>query len=174
MRFCSACGAPVELKRPAGDTLERHVGSACDKIHSRSPKVVVGAVCGSQDQELLCHRAIEPRAGFWAVPAGYLELGESTEEGARRETREEACAQIEIMSLLGIYNVVRIGQVQLFYRARLVSPKVAAGLETLELDLFEWAAIPWDELAFPSVRWVLQRALELRDHTGPHPPALGP
>jgi ADP-ribose pyrophosphatase YjhB (NUDIX family) len=135
---------------------------------------VVGAVCTWQDRVLLCRRAIEPRAGFWAVPAGYLEFGESTEEGAQRETWEEACARIEISGLLGIYNVVRIGQVQLFYRARLLSPEVAAGVETQELDLFEWPAIPWDELAFPSVRWVLQRAFELRDHPGPHPPALGP
>jgi ADP-ribose pyrophosphatase YjhB (NUDIX family) len=174
MRFCSACGAPVELKRPAGDTLDRHVCSACGEIHYRNPKVVVGAVCTWQARVLLCRRAIEPRAGFWAVPAGYLEFGESTEEGARRETWEEACARIEIFGLLGVYNVVRIGQVQLFYRARLLSPEIAAGIETLELDLFEWSAVPWEELAFPSVRWVLQRALELRDHTGTYPPALGP
>jgi ADP-ribose pyrophosphatase YjhB (NUDIX family) len=174
MRFCSACGGPVELKRPAGDTLDRYVCSNCGEIHYRNPKVVVGAVSTWQDRVLLCRRAIEPRAGFWAIPAGYLELGESTEEGARRETLEEACAQIEIMGLLAVYNVVRIGQVQLFYRARLLSPKVAAGVETLELGLFEWPAIPWDELAFPSVRWVLQRAFERRDQAGPHPAALGP
>ena len=120
MRFCPTCGAPVELKRPAGDTFERHVCSACGEIHYRNPKVVVGAVCSWQDRVLLCRRAIEPRAGFWAVPAGYLEIGESTEQGAVRETLEEACARIEISGLLAIYNVVRIGQVQLFYRARLL------------------------------------------------------
>jgi ADP-ribose pyrophosphatase YjhB (NUDIX family) len=174
MRFCPTCGARVELKRPAGDTLERYVCSACSEIHYRNPKVVVGAVCSWRDRVLLCRRAIEPRAGFWAVPAGYLELGESTEEGAIRETLEEACARIEICGLLAIYNVVRIGQVQLFYRARLLSPEIAAGTETLELDLFDWAAIPWTDLAFPSVDYVLRRALELRDHPGPVPPALGP
>lgn len=174
MRFCSACGAPVELKRPDGDTLDRHVCSACGEIHYRNPKVVVGAVCTWQDRVLLCRRAIEPRAGFWAVPAGYLEFGESTEEGARRETWEEACARIEISGLLGVYNVVRIGQVQLFYRARLLSPEIAAGVETLELDLYDWAAIPWTELAFPSVHWVLRRAIELRGQAGTYPTALGP
>ena len=174
MRFCPICGAAVELKLPAGDTLERHVCSACGEIHYRNPKVVVGAVCTWQDRVLLCRRAIEPRAGFWAVPAGYLELGESTEQGAIRETFEEASARIEISGLLAVYNVVRIGQVQLFYRARLLSPEIAAGVETLELDLFDWAAIPWGELAFPSVDYVLRRAIELRDHQGPFPPALGP
>ena len=174
MRFCSQCGAPVELKRPEGDTYDRHVCQACGEIHYRNPKVVVGAVCTWQDRVLLCRRAIAPRAGFWAVPAGYLELGESTEEGAIRETSEEACARIEITGLLAVYNVVRIGQVQLFYRARLLSPEIAAGIETLELDLFEWSRVPWHELAFPSVEYVLRRALELRDHAGPCPPALGP
>jgi ADP-ribose pyrophosphatase YjhB (NUDIX family) len=174
MRFCPTCGAPVELKQPAGDTLARHVCSACGEIHYRNPKVVVGAVCSWQDRVLLCRRAIEPRAGFWAVPAGYLELGESTDQGAAREALEEACARIEILDLLAIYNVVRIGQVQLFYRARLLSPEIAAGIETLELDLFDWAAIPWDELAFPSVDYVLRRAFELRHHPGPFAPALGP
>jgi ADP-ribose pyrophosphatase YjhB (NUDIX family) len=174
MRFCSLCGAPVELQRPAGDTYDRHVCQACGEIHYRNPKVVVGAVCCWQDRVLLCRRAIEPRTGFWAVPAGYLELGESTEQGAIRETWEEACARIEISGLLAIYNVVRIGQVQLFYRARLLSPEIAAGIETLELDLFEWSRIPWQELAFPSVDYVLRRALELRGQEGPHPPALGP
>jgi ADP-ribose pyrophosphatase YjhB (NUDIX family) len=135
---------------------------------------VVGAVCLWQGRVLLCRRAIEPRAGWWVVPAGYLERGESTEEGARREALEEAGARIELTGLLAVYNVVRIGQVQLFYGARLLDPHVVAGPETLELDLFDWQAIPWDELAFPSVHWVLRRALELKDQDGPYLPALGP
>ncbi len=174
MRFCSSCGGPVELKRPAGDEFERHVCTRCTTIHYLNPKVVVGAVCSWRDRVLLCRRAIEPRAGFWTVPAGYLEIGESTEAGAAREAYEEARARIEIEGLLAVYNVVRIGQVQLMYRARLLSPHIAAGPETRELDLFEWQAIPWRELAFPSVDWTLRRALELRDHEGPFPPALGP
>ncbi|MGH6903310.1 MAG: NUDIX hydrolase [Geminicoccaceae bacterium] len=174
MRFCSHCGAPVALRRPEGDTADRHVCTACGEIHYLNPKVVVGAVCRWQDRVLLCRRAIEPRSGLWVVPAGYLETGESTEEGARREAFEEAGARIEITGLLAVYNVVRIGQVQLFYDARLLDPDLAPGVETLELDLFPWAAIPWDRLAFPSVQWVLRRALEIKDEGGPHLPALGP
>ena len=174
MRFCSQCGAPVQLRRPEGDTLERYVCTACGEIHYLNPKVVVGAVCHWQGRVLLCRRAIEPRAGSWVVPAGYLERGESTEEGARREALEEAGAQIQLTGLLAVYNVVRIGQVQLFYGARLLDPEVVAGPETLELDLFDWRAIPWDELAFPSVGWVLRRAQELKDQEGPYLPALGP
>ena len=174
MRFCSQCGARVVLRRPEGDTLERHVCSGCGEIHYLNPKVVVGAVCRWQGRILLCRRAIEPRAGFWVVPAGYLERGESTEEGARREAFEEAGARIELTGLLAVYNVVRIGQVQLFYGARLLDPHVVAGPETLELDLFDWHTIPWDDLAFPSVHWVLRRALELKDQDGPYQPALGP
>jgi ADP-ribose pyrophosphatase YjhB (NUDIX family) len=174
MRFCSLCGGTLELRVPEGDSYERHVCAGCGEIHYRNPKVVVGAVCTWQDRVLLCRRAIEPRPGFWTVPAGYLELGESTEEGARREAVEEANARIEIGALLAVYNVVRIGQVQLFYSARLLDPEVAAGVETLELDLFEWSRIPWADLAFPTVDWVLRRALALKDATGPYPPALGP
>ena len=99
---------------------------------------------------------------------------ESTEDGARREALEEAGARIDITGLLGVYNVVRLGQVQLFYGARLLDPDVVAGPETLELYLFEWGAIPWDQLAFPSVHWVLRRALEIKDVAGPYLPALGP
>jgi ADP-ribose pyrophosphatase YjhB (NUDIX family) len=174
MRFCSQCGAAVALRRPEGDTLERHVCTGCGEIHYLNPKIVVGAVCRWQDRVLLCRRAIEPRAGWWVVPAGYLERGESTEDGAKREAFEEAGARIELTGLLAVYNVVRIGQVQLFYAARLLDPHVVAGPETVELDLFEWHAIPWDDLAFQSVHWVLRRALELKDQAPPYVPALGP
>ena len=174
MRFCSECGAEVELRLPNGDTLERHTCPRCAAIHYVNPKVVVGAVCTWQDRVLLCRRAIEPRTGFWTIPAGYLEMGESTEAGARREAYEEARAEIEITGLLAVYNVVRIGQVQILYRARLLTPEVEAGPETAELDLFGWPAVPWGELAFPTVHWVLRRAQELRGHDGDFPPALGP
>jgi ADP-ribose pyrophosphatase YjhB (NUDIX family) len=174
MRFCSQCGAPVVRRRPEGDTFERHICTACGEIHYLNPKIVVGAVCCWQGRVLLCRRAIPPRAGFWVVPAGYLERGESTEDGARREAGEEAGARIELTGLLAVYNVVRIGQVQLFYGARLLDPNLVAGPETRELDLFDWHAIPWDELAFPSVHWVLRRALELKGQDGPYLPALGP
>jgi ADP-ribose pyrophosphatase YjhB (NUDIX family) len=173
MRFCSHCGAAVEIRRPEGDEADRHVCTGCGTIHYINPKVVVGAVCTWRDRLLLCRRAIEPRAGFWTVPAGYLEIGESTEAGAAREAWEEARAQIEITGLLAVYNVVRIGQVQVMYRARLLSPAVEPGPETLETALLAWERIPWQDLAFPSVHWVLRRALELRG-TGEQPyPAVG-
>jgi ADP-ribose pyrophosphatase YjhB (NUDIX family) len=174
MRYCSLCGAEVELKVPPGDTYERHVCTGCGEIHYRNPKVVVGAVCMWQDRVLLCKRAIEPRPGFWTVPAGFLELGESTEEGAVREALEEANARIAIEGLIAVYNVRRIGQVQIFYKARLLDPDVAAGHETLELDLFEWPQIPWADLAFPTVDWVLRHARTLQDEAPPYVPATGP
>jgi len=111
---------------------------------------------------LLCRRAIEPRDGFWTIPAGYLELGESTEAGALREAREEACAEIEIDRLLAIYNITRISQIQTIYRATLSSPDVAAGIESREVGLFSWDDIPWADIAFPTVRWALNQYLQTR------------
>lgn len=172
MRFCSECGAPVELTRPKDDTADRHVCTGCETIHYRNPKIVVGAVCTWQDKVLLCRRAIEPRTGFWTIPAGFMEIGESTEQGAVRETWEEATASIEITDLLAIYNIVRLAQVQIFYRARLLSPDIAAGIETLELDLFDWRDIPWDDLAFPTVHWILKKAIDVKDHPAPVLPEL--
>ncbi|MDX1542069.1 MAG: NUDIX hydrolase [Geminicoccaceae bacterium] len=169
MRFCPTCGGSVDLRMPPGDTAERHVCARCGTIHYQNPKVVVGAVCSFGDRVLLCRRAIEPRRGFWTIPAGYLEIGESTEAAARREAYEEAYARIEIQGLLAVYNVVRIHQVQIHYRARLIDPEVAPGEETLELDLFRWQDIPWSELAFPTVTWVLRRAIELEGRTPPYP-----
>ena len=172
MRFCHDCGAPVEIIRPENDTADRHVCTACATIHYINPKVIVGAVCEWEDKVLLCRRAIEPRAGYWTVPAGFMEVEESTEEGAIRETWEEATARVEIVGLLGLYNIVRLSQVQIFYRAKLLSPEMAAGIETLELDLFDWKEIPWDDLAFPTVRWSLEKALETRGEPGPYIPDL--
>lgn len=172
MRFCSDCGAPVEQKIPAGDTLERHVCTDCHKIHYLNPKVVVGAVCTWEEKILLCRRAIEPRLGYWTIPAGFMEIGESTEQGAIRETMEEATARIEITDLLAIYNIARLGQVQIFYRARMLSPAFSAGIETLELDLFRIEDIPWDDLAFPTVHWILHKAIAVKDQASPVLPEL--
>lgn len=166
MRFCLDCGAAVAITRPEGDTADRHVCTVCDRIHYINPKVIVGAVCDWQDKVLLCRRAIEPRTGYWTVPAGFMEIGESTEEGAIRETWEEATARIEIIGLLGLYNIVRLSQVQIFYAAKLLSPEIAAGIETQELDLFSWDKIPWDDLAFPTVHWILRKAMETRGQSG--------
>jgi ADP-ribose pyrophosphatase YjhB (NUDIX family) len=147
-------------KVPAGDNRPRLVCDECGFVDYVNPKVVVGAVCTWEEKILLCRRAIEPRRGYWTMPAGFLEERETTEDGARREAWEEARAELEIEGLLGIYSVARINQVHIIYRARLRSPDVAAGEESLEVRLFSWDEIPWDELAFPSVHWSLQHYRE--------------
>lgn len=146
---------PSVREVPDGDNRERLVCPDCGFVNYENPKIVVGAVCSWHDRLLLCRRAIEPRRGFWTIPAGYLELHETTEAGAMREAAEEACTSIVIDGLLGVYTIPRISQVQLIYRAELETGEFAAGEETLELDLFGWDEIPWAELAFPSVRWAL-------------------
>ena len=150
---------------PDGDNRERQVCPDCGFINYENPKIVVGSVAQWQDRILLCRRAINPRRGFWTLPAGYLELNEATAEGARREALEEALAEIAIDGLLAVYSIPRISQVQLIYRAHLVSPDIAAGPESLEVGLFRWDEIPWDELAFPSVKWALDQFRE-SDTTG--------
>ena len=157
-----------EKRVPDGDNRERLVCGRCEFIHYQNPKVVAGAVCTwrderGQDKILLAKRAIEPRKGFWTLPAGYMELGETTEQAARREALEEACATIEIDRLLAMYSVARIGQVQIMYRARLVTPEIACGVESEEVALVDWADIPWDQLAFPTVVWALAHFHESRD-----------
>lgn len=174
MRYCSACGHEVTRRVPDGDERPRFVCPSCGAIHYENPKVVVGSVCRWQEQILLCRRAIEPRTGFWTIPAGYLEMEESTEDGAMREAWEEARATIRLTGLLAVYNVVRIGQVQMLYRAELVTPEVAPGPESQEVALFGWDDIPWDDLAFPTVRWVLRRAQAVWDDPSPLVPEGNP
>ena len=145
---------------PEGDNRERDVCADCGHVAYVNPKIIVGSVVEADyGQILLCRRAIEPRHGFWTLPAGYMELGETLEEGAMREAFEEAQARIEIDGILGIFSISRIGQVQVMFRARLAAngqaPLFAAGEESLEVALFPWEDIPWDELAFPTVRWAL-------------------
>lgn len=152
---------PFALKVPPGDNRPRLVCSDCGWIHYANPKIVVGAVCLWQGKVLLCRRAIEPRRGFWTLPAGYLEEHESPEAGARREAAEEANAEIELTGLLGVYTIARISQVQLIYRARLVHAGVSAGEESLEVGLFDFAEIPYEEIAFPSVHWALAHYREV-------------
>jgi ADP-ribose pyrophosphatase YjhB (NUDIX family) len=147
---------------PEGDNRERMICADCGYILYDNPKIVVGSVPRWGEQVLLCRRAINPRPGFWTLPAGYLELNEATTAGAEREAWEEAQAKIEIEGLLAIYDIPRISQVQLIYRARLVDAAVAAGPESLEVGLFGWDEIPWDEIAFPSVRWALHHEREAR------------
>ncbi|HEX2943586.1 MAG TPA: NUDIX hydrolase [Rhodopila sp.] len=143
---------------PEGDNRERMVCSDCGHIAYENPKVVVGSVIVSDGRVLMCQRAIEPRRGFWTLPAGYLELGETLEEGAAREAQEEAEAIIDIDGLLGIYSIARISQIQVIFRARFRdtgAPKFAPGIESLDVQLLEPDAIPWDRIAFPSVHWAL-------------------
>jgi ADP-ribose pyrophosphatase YjhB (NUDIX family) len=127
----------------------------CGYVAYENPKIVVGSVVAEGERVLLCRRAIEPRAGYWTLPAGYLELHETTAEGARREAMEEAGADIVLEGILAVYDVSRIGQVQVMYRAHFATPGIAAGEESLEVGLFAWDDIPWDDIAFPTVRWAL-------------------
>jgi len=156
MKFCSQCGAPVALRVPPGDTLPRHVCDACQTIHYQNPRMVVGCIPEWQDRILLCRRGIEPRHGLWTVPAGYMENGETTQQGAVRETLEEANARVEIVSLYALYNIPHINQVYILFRARLLDDRIGPGAETLEARLFALDEIPWDAIAFASVRNTLQ------------------
>ncbi|MBT8494105.1 MAG: NUDIX domain-containing protein [Deltaproteobacteria bacterium] len=139
-----------------GDDLSRSTCDHCGFIDYQNPRIVVGSVVEEDGKVLLCRRAIEPRRGLWTVPAGFLEQHETPEQGARREAREEAEVDLHIEGLLAIYTISHISQIQLMYRAVLATPGFAAGPESLEVELFEWDRIPWDQLAFPSVK----RALE--------------
>jgi ADP-ribose pyrophosphatase YjhB (NUDIX family) len=145
---------------PVGDDRDRLVCDDCGFVVYENPKIVVGAVVHLGERIVLCRRAIPPRLGYWTLPAGFLELGESPEAGARREAWEEARADIEIEQLLGVYSIERISQVQLIYRARLQNPHVAAGPESAEVGLFRWEEVPWAEIAFPSVNWALDHFRE--------------
>lgn len=167
MRYCPSCSAVLERRRPDGDDRDRHVCPACGTVHYQNPKIVVGSVCTLGDRLLLCRRAIPPREGYWTIPAGYMELGETAEAGAVREAWEEARARIELDGLLAVYSVARIDQVQLLYRARLLDAAVEAGPESLEVRLLGWHEIPWADLAFPTVHWILRHAQSLRGRPGP-------
>ena len=157
-KHCSNCGAAVEYRVPADDNRERAVCPSCSTIHYQNPLNVVGTlpVWEADGRVLLCRRAIEPRHGLWTLPAGFMELGETTAEGAWRETREEAGADIEMGPLYTVLNVVRVGQIHLFYRARLRSPDFSPGPESLEARLFAEHEIPWDDIAFKTTRETLR------------------
>ena len=146
---------PTVRAIPPGDDRERLTCPDCGFIAYENPKMVAGSVVSVDGKIMLCRRAIEPRKGYWTLPAGFLELHETPEEGAQREAWEEARARIAINALLAVYSVPRISQVQLIYRATLAEPGFAAGPESLEVALFDWADIPWEQLAFPSVKWAL-------------------
>ena len=160
MKYCSACGQPVTPTVPDGDNRPRAVCTACGTIHYVNPKLVVGCVPELEGRILLCRRAIEPRLGFWTVPAGFMELGETLGEAAIRETWEEALARVELGPLFSVVDVVHAGQVHVFFKARLLQPEFGPGAESLETRLFRPEEIPWAELAFPSIRIALEQHLE--------------
>ena len=141
---------------PKGDDHERLICADCGHVSYENPKVVVGSIVAEGDTVLLCRRAIEPRHGFWTIPAGYMEMGETVEEGARREAWEEARARIALDGVLAVFSIARLGQVQVIFRARFAEPGFEPGPESLEVRRFTWDEIPWDEIAFPSVRWALK------------------
>ena len=156
IKHCRACGAAVTYLVPVDDNRLRAVCNQCTTIHYENPLNVVGTLPVWQDQVLLCRRNIEPRYGLWTLPAGFMELGESTAQGALRETEEEAGAHVELLGLYTLLNVVTVGQVHFFYRARMLDTHLAPGPETIEARLFSEAEIPWDELAFRTVRETLK------------------
>ncbi len=157
IKFCASCGHAVSRRVPAGEQLPRAVCGNCGTVHYENPRVVVGCVPEWQGLILLCRRAIEPRRGYWTAPAGFLEIGESMHAAAARETAEEALAEVEIGSLLSVVNVLQAGQVHVMFRARLRAAQHGAGVESLEAALFRPADIPWDEIAFASIRFALER-----------------
>ena len=161
MNFCSSCGEPVSRKTPSDDNRERWVCDACGRIHYQNPLPVVGCVPEKDGRILLCKRSIEPRYGCWTVPAGFMELGESTAAGAARETIEEACATVEIGHLFAVVDVIDAGQVHLFFTAKLVSD-FDVGRESLEVRMFSEDEIPWDEIAFHSGHYALKKYYEDR------------
>lgn len=162
MNFCGNCGQKTTEKIPLGDHQLRRVCTQCGSIHYVNPKVICGALALWKDKVLLCRRAIEPRYGLWTLPAGYMELFETMEQGSARETREEAEAEIDIEQLYCMYNIPRIGQIYVLFKANIIDGKFGAGEETIESRLFSEDEIPWNELAFPSVERTLRHYFEDR------------
>ncbi|WP_120993559.1 NUDIX hydrolase [Stutzerimonas urumqiensis] len=156
MKFCNQCGGEVEQRMPAGDNRMRYVCSACEVVHYQNPRIVAGCLPVWGDQVLLCRRAIEPRRGFWTLPAGFMENGETMQQAAQRETLEEACARVRNASLYMLFDLPHIDQVYLFFRAELADLDFAPGCESLEVRLFDEADIPWSELAFPTIGRTLE------------------
>ena len=163
MKFCPSCASPLAKRVPPGDSLPRYVCDACGSIHYQNPKLVVGCVPEWEGRILLCRRAIEPRYGYWTLPAGFMENGETTGQGAARETLEEAGARVELIAAFSMISVPYVNQVHLFYRARLLDLEFRPGAESLEVALFEEARAPWKDIAFRTVgltlkHWFADRA----------------
>ena len=172
MNYCSHCGAPITRIIPPEDDRLRYVCEACQTIHYQNPKVVAGCLPVYEDKILLCRRAINPRAGFWTLPAGFMELDETSLEAAVRETLEEANARVEIIELYAVFNLPHVNQVYMMFRSELLDRQFSPGAESLDTRLFNEEEIPWDELAFTTIRQTLKfffqdRTIgEYRLHTG--------
>lgn len=162
MNFCSHCGHAVALRIPEGDGRPRYICDNCHTVHYQNPKIVCGCLPVWGEQVLLCRRAIEPRRGFWTLPAGFMENGETTPEAAARETWEEAMAHVNMGELYAVFNIRHINQVYLMFRAELSNGEFGVGEESLETRLFSEAEIPWDELAFPTIARSLRYYFEDR------------
>lgn len=156
MKYCPQCGGAIEHRIPQGDHLPRHICRDCHTIHYHNPRVITGCLPIWQDKVLLCKRAIEPRYGYWTLPAGFLEIGETVAQGAARETLEEAQARVEVGQLFSFINVTYIGQIYTLYLARLLDLDFGPGEESLEVELMSEEQIPWGELAFPTVKLSLE------------------
>jgi ADP-ribose pyrophosphatase YjhB (NUDIX family) len=172
MKYCSLCGSKVTKCIPVGDDRDREVCNDCGHIHYQNPKVVTGCLVEQDGKILLCQRAIEPRYGLWTLPAGFMENGETVEEGAARETREEAMADVEVIGLYTLFSLTHINQIYMLFRARFKSPEFAPGPESLDVKLVSEAEIPWDEIAFPVIEETLRLYFEDRK-TGSFVPHLG-
>jgi ADP-ribose pyrophosphatase YjhB (NUDIX family) len=162
VKFCPQCGSSVEFKVPEGDDRERHVCDRCDVIHYHNPKVIVGCLPEHDGKVLLCKRAIEPRYGYWTLPAGFMENRETTAEGAAREMVEEAAAVATDTTLYRVFDVPHISQVYVFYRCGIEDGSYGIGPESLESQLFSEDEIPWNDLAFPVVHELLREFFDDR------------
>jgi ADP-ribose pyrophosphatase YjhB (NUDIX family) len=162
IKYCNQCGKPVVIAVPAGDSLPRHVCTACQHIQYENPRLILGCVVEFNQQILLCRRAIEPRYGYWTLPAGFMENGETSRQGSMRETLEEAGASVLIDAPFAIVSIAHINQVHFFYRGHLLTPEFSAGEESLVVALFSEENIPWDDLAFTSVKYCLECYFEDR------------
>lgn len=151
MNYCSQCGAGVSLSIPEGDNLPRYVCDACGEIHYQNPKIVVGCIPEYEQRILFCKRAIEPRLGYWTLPAGFMENAETSAEGAMRETLEEAGARVDIIDMYTMFSLPHINQIYILYRAQLCDLDFSPGIESLEVELFDEQQVPWDEIAFPVI-----------------------
>ena len=157
MKFCPSCAAPVAERIPDGDHLPRAVCTRCGTIHYRNPRLIAGCVPEREGRILICRRAIEPRRGYWTIPAGFMEIGETLQQAAARECHEEALARVEVGSLCAVVHVLHAEQVHVMFRARMHEPSFGATAESLEVRLCQESEIPWHAIAFRSVEFTLRR-----------------